>query len=205
MSVTVDHESFEAESLGLRTIGQLLLYLQQSGRLVVQFLFDGVSPDVELMSTLRKEPLDGHTLYLETVDPRELAVDVLDQISQHLSDTDEIRRGIVNLLREGALAKAMERLAGCFSVWQQTQDTILKTAQLLQLDLNHVRWEQGSLGELLEEFKAQLGQLRIALQDRDYVTLADVLAYEMSQTAQKWQFAIESLGRAAQLPARKVA
>lgn len=205
MSVTVDQEFLEAETLGIRTVGQLLLYLQQNGRLVVQFLCDGLTPDADLMPTLRKEPLEGHTIYLETVDPRELAVDVLEQISQHLTDTDEIRRGIVNMLREGALAKAMERLSGCFSVWQQTQDTILKTAQLLQLDLDHVRWEQGSLGELLEEFKSQLQQLRLALQDRDYVTLADVLAYEMSQTSQKWRFAIESLSRAASLPARQAA
>lgn len=205
MSVTIDQEFLEVETLGIQTVGQLLQYLQQNGRLVVQFLCDGVTPDADLVPSLRKEPLEGHTIFMETVDPRELAVDVLDQIGQHLGDTDEIRRGIVNLLREGNLAKAMERLSGCFSVWQQTQDTILKTAQLLQLDLDQVRWEQGSLGELLMEFKNQLQQLRLALQDRDYVTLADILAYEMCQTSQKWRFAIDSLGRAAALPMRQAA
>lgn len=71
MSVTVDHESLAAESLGLTTIGHVLSHLQRDNRLVINLLIDGQKPDLGRLGQIRAAPLDGHTLFIETAEPQE--------------------------------------------------------------------------------------------------------------------------------------
>src|SRR3954466_1372762 len=75
MSVMVDHERLEVESLGLRTVGQVLSHLQKDNRLVVNLLIDGREPDLDPLPQVRQSPVTGHTLFIETAEPREMALE----------------------------------------------------------------------------------------------------------------------------------
>ncbi|HEY7119222.1 MAG TPA: hypothetical protein VH475_21715, partial [Tepidisphaeraceae bacterium] len=66
MSVTVDRQPLAAREMGLLTLGQLLAHLQKDNRLVVNVLIDGQAPDLAQMGTVRKLPLESHTLFIET-------------------------------------------------------------------------------------------------------------------------------------------
>src|SRR5271155_2038402 len=77
MSVIVDDQTIPAEQLGLTTLGQLLNHLQRDNRLVVHVLIDGQEPDLSRLPILRQSPLLGHTLFIETTEPRTMAMDVL--------------------------------------------------------------------------------------------------------------------------------
>jgi hypothetical protein len=46
MSVTVDHQPLATETLGLKTVGQVLAHLQRQDRLVVHVLIDGQEPNL---------------------------------------------------------------------------------------------------------------------------------------------------------------
>jgi hypothetical protein len=191
MSVTVDHENLEVETLGLRTIGQVLSHLQRDNRLVVNLLIDGRQPDLDRLPQVRQSPLNGHTLFIETAEPREMALEVIEEVESQLREADRLKGEAVDLLQQtGGGAKAMEKLSGCFSTWHNAQDSVVKVARLLRLDLDGVSVDGRSLTALVEEFSGQLRQVRQALEHRDFVTLGDVLAYEMTETTTQWRGAL---------------
>jgi hypothetical protein len=50
-----------------------------------------------------------------------------------------------------------------------------------------------SLCDVMNEFCGQLREIKQAMEDRDFVTLADVLTYEMTQTSRQWREAIGAM------------
>ena len=191
MSVTVDHENLEVEALGLRTIGQVLSHVHKDNRLVVNLLIDGREPDLDRLPQVRQSPINGHTLFIETAEPREMALEVIAEVESQLHEADRLKGEAVDLLQKsGGAGKAMERLSGCFSTWQNAQESVVKVARLMRIDLDAVSVGRHSLSGLIGEFSAQLRQVRQSLEARDFVTLGDVLAYEMTETTAQWRAAL---------------
>lgn len=193
MSVTVDHNVVAVEEMGLKTVGQVLLHVQRENRLVVNLLIDGRQPDLSRLGHLRASLLAGHTLYIETAQPQEMALEVLDEVDAQLREADRLKSEAVDFLQRNHAAPAMERLSGCFSTWQNAQESVLKTAQLLRIDLNSIEVGDRSFAELMTDFSDQLRQIRSALEDRDFVALADILAYETTQTSTQWLQALDAV------------
>jgi hypothetical protein len=193
MTVTVDDQPLPAETLGLKTVGHVLAHLQRANRLVVHVLIDGQEPDLEQMPRVRQSPLLGHTLYVETADPREMALDVLAEVESQLDEADRLKAESADLIQRNQTTKALERLSGCFTTWQHAQESVLKTAQLLRIDLATIRVQTRALADVLTEFTDQLRQIRESLENRDYVTLGDVLLYEMEGTCEQWRAAIRAM------------
>ena len=196
MSVTLDHELMaeeKVEQLGFRTVGQVLSHVQKENRLVVNLLIDGRAPDMTRLGHLRTSAIQGHTLFIETAEPRQMALDVLEEVSNQLKQADRLKSDAVELLQKNAAAAAMEKLSGCFGTWHNAQESVLKTAQLMRLDLETVRVGVRSLTELLLDFTEQLRQIKSALMDRDFVTLGDILTYETTQTTTQWLMALSAI------------
>jgi hypothetical protein len=193
MSITIDHEMLSADDLGLTTIGHVLSHVHTCNRLVVNLLIDGEEPDLERMGEVRRVPLNGHTLFIETAEPREMALDVLEEVEQQLDEADRLKGEAVDLLQRNAAVRAMERLSGCFSTWHHAQESLTKTAQLLRIDLSRITIEGQTLQVVLGEFCGQLREVKQAMENRDFVTLADVLTYEMTATSRHWRDAIVAM------------
>ena len=191
MSVTVDHENLEVEALGLRTIGQVLSHVHKDNRLVVNLLIDGQEPDLDRLPQVRQSPIHGRTLFIETAEPREMALEVIAEVEHQLREADRLKGEAVDLLhKSGGAGKAMEKLSGCFSTWQNAQESVVKVSRLMRIDLDAVAVGGRSLSTLVGEFSSQLRQVRQALEARDFVTLGDVLAYEMTETTAQWRAAL---------------
>jgi hypothetical protein len=193
MSVTVDRQPIAAEEMGLQTLGQLIAHLQKDNRLVVHVLVDGEEPDLSRMGSVRKIALDQHTLFVETADPRELAVQALLEVEAQLDEVERLRAEASDLIVKSQNQKAMEKLSGCFSTWQNAQESVLKTAQLLKIDLATVRSEGQPLAEVVAQFADQLRQIKSALENRDFVLLNDILTYEAARTTASWRAAVQAL------------
>ncbi|MGB7157019.1 MAG: hypothetical protein WBD40_03065 [Tepidisphaeraceae bacterium] len=194
MSVTVDHRPLAAENLGLKTVGQVLAHLQKDNtRLVVHVLIDGEEPDLMHLGKVKQAPVSGHTVFIETADPRQMAVDVLDEVASQLDEADRLKTEAAELLQKNQNGPAMERLSGCFTTWQHAQESVLKTAQLLRIDLSQVRAGAVTMSELFTEFSRQLKAIRVSLENRDFVTLSDLLLYETTQTSAQWRSAIVAM------------
>jgi len=190
MSVMVDHAPLAAERLGLKTVGQVLTHLRRDNRLVVHVLIDGHEPD--RLRNIKKALLAEHTVFIETADPREMADEVLSEIESQLREAERIKSESAALLQRNQVAPAIEKLGGCFTTWQHVQESILKTALLLRLDLSQINVDGRALTELLDECKAHLGRIRAALEDRDFPTLTQLLSQRTDGCA-RWQHVIQSL------------
>jgi hypothetical protein len=193
MSVTVDHQPLAAEKLGLQTIGQVLAHLKRDNRLVVHVLLDGEEPDPSRLTALKQLPLNDHTLYIETAEPRRLALDALNEVEEQLAEADRLKRDAVNLLQSGTTSRAMEKLSGCFSTWSHAQEAMEKTAQLLRIEPSRIVIDGRTLPELNAAFADQLRAIRSALENRDYVSLCDTLEYETSITSDNLRRAIAEM------------
>jgi hypothetical protein len=193
MSVTVDHEPLAIETMGLKTVGQVLSHLQRGNRLVTNLLIDGRAPDLDGIHAVRLAPLKGHTVFIETAEPREMAINVLDEVEEQLRDTDDLRTDAADLLQRNQPGKAMEKLSGCFAVWQTAQESVLKVGQLLRLNLDLVRVNNQPLSSVLTRFAEQLREIKTAIEHRDFVTLGDILAYEADQTSSQWRTALTAI------------
>jgi len=193
MSVTVDHETLEIEDLGFRTVGQVLTHVQRPNRLVINLLIDGEEPDLDMIGSVKRSPLAGHTIFIETAEPKQIALDALDEVEQQLSEADRLKSDAVELLQIGSVEKAMQKLSGCFSTWQNAQQSVVKTAQLLRINLDSMRVDGSTLSEMVDEFATQLRQIKTTLESRDFVALSDILTYETTQTNERWRQALDAL------------
>ncbi len=193
MSVTVDRQPLAAEEMGLQTLGQLIAHLQKDNRLVVHVLVDGEEPDLSQMGSVRKIALNQHTLFVETADPCQLAIQALTEVEAQLDEADRLRGEASDLILQSQHQKAMEKLSGCFSTWQHAQESVLKTAQLLRLDLEAVQLGGQPLTETVRQFAGQLREIKSALENRDFVLLNDILTYEAVQTTARWRGAVAAM------------
>ena len=193
MSVTIDHEPLAAEKMGYFTVGHVLAHIQKDNRLVTNLLIDGQEPDLDRIGTVRQSLLNAHTIFIETADPSKMAMDVLGEVEEQLCETDRLRLGAVELLQRGQANRAMEKLSGCFGTWQIAQDSVVKIAQLLRIDLEAMKVWGVPLTGMLADFTAQLRQIKIALENRDFVTLTDILTYEATETSNQWRAALAAI------------
>lgn len=196
MSVTVDHQPLAVENLGLRTVGHVLAHLRRDNRLVVQVLIDGKEPERAHLKQIKRHPLAGHTIFIETADPKEMARGVLNDVEVQLREADRLRTESVSLLDRSQAAGAMEKLSGCFSYWQHAQQTVLQTAQLLRIDLSCLSVDGRAFTELLADFTGHLREIKSALEERDFGGLARLLRYDTDRTCTQWYQAIDCLRQA---------
>jgi hypothetical protein len=193
MSVTIDHLPLAVEEMGLRTVGQVLAHIQKDNRLVTSLLIDGLEPDLDRIGTVRQSLLTAHTIFIETTDSAKMAIDVLSEVEDQLTETDRLRVSAIESLQRGQASRAMEKLSGCFSTWHIAQDSVLKVAQLLRIDLEALTVWGRPLTDLLQQFTAQLVQIKTALEHRDFVTLCDILTYEATETSNQWRAALTAI------------
>lgn len=192
MSVTVDDQVMPAEELGLKTVGQVLSQLKKGNRLIVNVMIDGQQPDPSRLRMIKKFPLTSHTVYIETADPRQMARQVLDEVEAQLTEAERLKGETTRLLNSNQFAPAIERLGGCFKMWQHAQESLLKTAQLLRVEPERIKVHGRALTELLSEFTTHLRQVRSAIDGRDFATLGELLANKMTRAVEQWRDAIRS-------------
>jgi hypothetical protein len=193
MPVMIDQQTVAPEPLGLQTIGHVLSHVRRQKRLVINLLIDGRAPDLNHLNELQKSPIAGRAVFIETADPSEMAVEVLDEVETGLAGAETCKLEAAELLQKDEIPGAMDRLRTCFSTWQLAQDSVSKTAQLLGVSPGDVTVDGRPLGELMDEFTGELKGIRDALQGRDYVLLSDMLMYETTGSTQRWSSVLRTM------------
>ena len=190
MSVIVDRQPLATEDLGLKTVGQVLAHLRRDNRVIVHVLIDGQEPDLKRFRAVKKSLLAGHTVFIETADPRQVAHKVLDEVEAQLGEADRLKAESATLLRRNQVAPAIEKLGGCFSAWQHVQESVLKVAELRRIDPKTIKVHGRAFTELLAEFTSNLRQIRAALECRDFPALTHILSHKMNRAVDQWREAL---------------
>jgi hypothetical protein len=199
-SIIVDQESLRASDFGLTTLGQLLRHLHQSGRLITRLVIDGECPDLDTLPTLQGKSLEGQTIFIETADPHQTAIEALEQIESQLPAADQAKNAAAECLRANQWPGAMEHLAVCVTRWQEAQKAIVAVSRLFKIDLDRLVVTGRPLNDLSCQLASQLREIQTALQSADLVGLTDLLVYETENTSEQWRSAVHALRMAISVP-----
>ena len=198
MQVYLDDEPFDPQTDAQTTVGDVVEevkgHLPTQQRMLVAIRCDGEEIASEKLKDVLASPIGSYAkVELATMSPRQLAVDALEGAAALFGETSGMTREVVELLNQGQTPRAMKLLGSCLEAWNQAGDSVRRTAQLLSLDLDAMQVEQQPLPELFDVLREQLNGVKEAIEGRDYVLLADILQYELPQTAQQWERMIRAV------------
>lgn len=166
----------------------------QDRRTVTAVICDGNEMDAEALSAALKEPLGNfQRVDLRSQPASTVAAEVLAQAAALFEETEKDQPAIVQLLGEGNTVRGMELLAGSFRLWQQAHEAVIHAIRLSGVNLDEVRIAETPALEVIDGLRDKLAQIKEALEARDYVMLADILQYELSDTIQNWKSLIARL------------
>lgn len=162
--------------------------------MVIGIACDGsVVPSDEISEALKRPATSVTRLDVITGTKANLVMDAMSQASINLTETESECSKIAEQLTRGNTVEATKSLGACLRVWHQVHETMAKSIEMLQLDIDTTRVGDESLAELIVKPKEVLLQVKSALQQQDYVLLADVLNYEFGDVTSQWHEIIDYL------------
>lgn len=205
MDIFLDDRRIEADTSG-RSLGDVLKQMQAdlapSDRIVVGVYCDGIDVAVEEFEAQLDQPIRiFDRVEFKSADPRLLVSEALESAAQLLTDSEQGAEEVVNLLGAGQTEAALNRLGNCCQSWIQIHQGICQSIAMLKLDAASFEANGKSLEVLLGGPIEHLGQIKKAVEARDFVTLADMLSYEFPDSIQDWRSIVTELQSVVQLPA----
>jgi hypothetical protein len=195
--ILLDKKSVHAPSYlnGHSTLGDTLKWVQTTlpqSRILVKIELDGELLQGDALSEARKNPLGKSTLKLTTGDQKELSLTLLGKLAALIEWLAPQHKDVAGMFERGETQKALERLGGILSAWQEIQAAYANLARMMTLSLKDLRVHELSGEAVLDEFCRQLGEVQTALHNNDFVLLSDILQYEMDGAVANWMALLES-------------
>jgi hypothetical protein len=177
------------------TIGDHLKWARTqvaAGRIVVRISLDDSVLEGAALSHSRRDPIGNATLHLVSANQKELGLTMLGKLAALIDWLAPQHKGVASLIEQGNTPKALEQLNGIVSAWQQIQSAYGNLAKMMCLSVSDLPVHQLTGETVLNEFCRQLEEIQNALQNRDFVLLADILQYEMDGAVSNWMALLES-------------
>lgn len=163
------------------------------GRVVVEVEVDG-SPAAESLLEDPPEEAVGAEVKMVSVEPRSLVRVTLMDAAEALEAARERQGRCAELIQIGKLDEALAPLSEAIQTWQTVRDAVEKSAQMLGMELRDLgtQAEERGLEELTALLADRLNEVRRSLSGEDWSALADVLAYDMGEQADRWKAALNA-------------
>ncbi len=187
----------EAITLSGDSLGDVLHSAREQiadqGRVVVEVQIDGQSLVDREIDEQQDAAIGEREVRLFTADPVTLAVGTLGQVRDVLDVAHRVQTDAAELFQQDRSADAIQRVAEAMSIWQQTQQAVLHSAVLLEIDLDQREVDGVPVSETVNDLITHLVSLRDQLAAGDTVAVADALAFEWPQTIERWQKLIDAM------------
>ena len=167
--------------------------LAPTGRVVVEVQIDGEVIAGNDLDQCQDAPASASELRLYSANPSSLAITTLQQIRELLEDARNAQNQAAELFQQDKQDEAMQQVVAAIGVWQQAQQVILQSVQLLNIDIESKSVDGQSVAEITNSLIEQISDLKDLLVSNDTVGLADVLAYEWPENINHWQLFITEL------------
>lgn len=192
MDIYLDNDpiTLEAGPLGA-LIETAQATLPEGERMIVEVRVDGRTLNNEEIDQRLEKTVDAEELQFITARPDDLARQALDEVDDALIRAGEAQQQAADLLQQDRAHDAMTPIRDALSVWSQTQQAVLQSAQLLNVDLDNLPLEDTSPGELVNQTSEHLRAVRDQLENHDWIGLADTLAYDLGEAAPAWRKLIQ--------------
>ncbi len=182
----------DADTLG-GIIDAGLADLDRERRMIVEVRLDGRTLKADELEQLITQPLTAQEVQLITADNRTLAEQTLADVGDALRSLADHQQKAAELLQSDQPGEAMEPIKHALAIWQQVQQSVLQTSQLMAIDLQTVSVGDRAATALIGALAEQLRAIRDQMVNQDWVALADSLAYELGDVVADWHELIGSL------------
>jgi hypothetical protein len=177
------------------TIGDYLKWartLLPPGQTIVKILLDEKLVEGPALTRVRRNSLGTSTLSLTSTNQKELALTMLGKLAALIEWLAPQHRDVAALLERGNTQAGLQRLQGILSAWQEIQSAYANLAKMLGISLKDLPVHELHGEAVLNEFCRQLSEIQTALQNSDFVLLADILQYEMDGAIANWMSLLEA-------------
>jgi len=198
MLISIDGEEYSQLKTEGRTLGDLLkevkATLAADGRMVVGIVCDGnmLSPD-DLTASLQKSAETFSTIDFHSSKPEELARNSLEACRGNVDEIETLIDTVVAKLQKSEVQSAMNELGSLFGRLNDTYRGLQGIFQLMKIDPQSVELATGSAEKAMVGMVSQLKDIKTAIENHDYVQLADLFQYELKPALKQWYQIIDNL------------
>ena len=187
VQITIDGQATDEIINGTQTLGQVLEkvkgILQNSGRMIIAIKCnEHILKPEEVESALGRSVEQYETIDFQTASPAQLARDALQASKELLEQTVQQVNKLVEYLQQSQIPQAMEQMGTTFQALNNIYQGINGCLQLLKVEPESIELSTINAARLFTKITGQLQDIKSALANRDYVQLADLLAYELVPT-----------------------
>jgi hypothetical protein len=160
--------------------------LRNTGRMIVTVQCDGQELNPDLLESRLNEPVDNfQQIDFQTETPRTLANDALQYARELTGQIETLTSETVDTINQGRVGESMDAMGQLFRKWNDVYQAVYNVCSLMQIDPSEIHLDQETGGEMLTDLVRQLQEVKTALENKDFVLLADVLGYELGPAAEK--------------------
>lgn len=165
---------------------------EEQGRIVVEVWADGEpAPDEDIAAPPARAPY-AREVRLVTAEPRSLVRTVLLDVAEAIESTRESQRRASELVQLGETGNGLNELGGVLRAWDTVRRAVEEGCALLDMPTD--RSEKSVLDQrLVGDLGATLTAVKKALGNEDWALLADLLAYDLDEHAQRWEAELRRL------------
>lgn len=167
-----------------------------SQRVVVEVAVDGHKLGEDQIAERAEEDLGDLEVRLVTADPKQLAIDTLEQVRGRLGEAQEMQQEAADLLQQDQTQPALLKVGESIEAWLQVQQAVLQSTVLLGIDLDKLEIDGQPAHALTTTALERLEDVKVFIQANDTVALADALQYEWPETTSQWHRLIDEVIKA---------
>jgi len=191
MQVLLDGRVQDAVETEGKTLSQVLEQLQpavrEAGRTVVCLECDGRKVEAQHVESVLQEQAEQYRqVDCQTAQPQQLAADMLDLVSRLTEQIESGAEQAAEDLNQGRVSDAMGIIGELCRQWSDVYRGVFNVCKFLRIDPTKVAIGDQTAAALMTGLRGQLTEVKSALQAGDYVSLADVLSYELGPAAKTW-------------------
>lgn len=199
MQILVDDQPYIMTGPANQTVGELANEVSLStggseARFVVSLRCDGQAVGQQELASVLQTPASSYDrLDLQTQPVKALVCGALEQAVAVLDDSTHAREKAADFLSTGQQEAAMRELQRFMEAWKQIHQTLVMSAQVLNVNLDSIRVGDTALTDVLEALKTQFTNLREAMVQGDFVVVGDTLRYELTEPLSQLALCVRGL------------
>ncbi len=162
-------------------------------RIIVEVRLDDRSIDDAERESLTHETPDADTIHLITASPRALALQALEDVVEALTEARTLHKRAADELTADRTKDALEIIRTILTIWQRSGLAIQQVGALLNIDLNQLDAGGRPAVDTINDLAARLAAVSERLADKDWLGLADALAFELEGAVDPWLALVAAL------------
>lgn len=174
-----------------------------AGRIVIEARGDGSPLDDETLADPPHEKAGIEELSLVSADRGSFVSVTLTDTKPALSEARELAQVAAAAIQEDRLGDVQEPLSRVLSLWTVVRDVVHKSGHLLERDPARLEFSgpdgsRVSGAACIDGLAENLTELKRGLTDQDWGAVSDVLAYDLSEQATRWESFLDAMAAAAE-------